>query len=111
MRAFLAPILAWIALLVLLAAEAFGTLRVGLGNAAPFVGLTMAAIVALVFMRARTTTSLSQFFLIAGVFWLIVLLGLGIMDPITRHDVATSRSVGETPANASTLAPQPLPRL
>jgi hypothetical protein len=93
MKTFRPLAFTWLALLVLLAAEAIGALYLGLGDAVPFVGAAMAALVALVFMRARTTSPLSQIFLIAGVFWLIVLLGLGAMDPITRTDFPVTSGV------------------
>jgi cytochrome c oxidase subunit 4 len=46
--------------------------------------LAMVATVALLFMRVGTGPAIVRSFAIAGVFWLIILLGLGTMDPMTR---------------------------
>jgi cytochrome c oxidase subunit 4 len=58
----------------------------GLGIWAPLLGLVMAALVAAGFMRLGRAAPLSRVFAIAGLFWLLVLLGLGSMDPLTRTD-------------------------
>ena len=57
------------------------------GRAAPLVGAGMAILVALTFMRLVRTPGLPAAFALAAVFWLAVLLGLGSLDPATRHDV------------------------
>jgi hypothetical protein len=41
-------------------------------------------LVALGFMRLLTAPDIAQSFAIGGIFWLIVLLGLAMMDPMTR---------------------------
>jgi hypothetical protein len=46
--------------------------------------LAMVAIVALVFMRAGNGPAIVRVFAIGSLFWLIILLGLGMMDPLTR---------------------------
>ncbi len=44
----------------------------------------MAAIVALGYMRLLTAPDIAKGFAIAGIFWLTVLLGLAMTDPLTR---------------------------
>ncbi|HKM64387.1 MAG TPA: hypothetical protein VJY39_18040 [Acidisphaera sp.] len=72
--------------------------RVGLefvlgSRAAPMIGAGLAILVALTFMRLVRTPGLPAAFALAAVFWLAVLLGLGSLDPATRHDVpAPSRT-------------------
>ena len=46
--------------------------------------LAMVALVAFMFMRVRNGTAIVRVFAIAGLFWLTILLGLGMMDPLTR---------------------------
>jgi len=58
----------------------------GFGAVAPLLGLAMAAIVAVFFMHLGTTVPLGRVFAAAGLFWLVILLGLGAMDPFTRID-------------------------
>lgn len=48
----------------------------------PSVG--MAVLVALGFMRLLTAPDLAKGFVIGGIFWLTVLLGLAMTDPLTR---------------------------
>ena len=84
----LAPVvLTWFCLLVLVGVE-FGASRVPAGAAvAPFIGVAMAMIVAMTFMRLASAPGLAAVFALAGVFWLAVLFGLGSLDSATRHDV------------------------
>jgi preprotein translocase subunit SecG len=42
-----------------------------------------------VFMDLRRSNNLTRVFAIGGVFWLIILLGLTIVDPLTRVQVST----------------------
>jgi cytochrome c oxidase subunit 4 len=80
-------ILTWLSLLVLLAVEFFArTLPVG-GTAAPFIGLAMVIIVSMTFTRLPSAPGVASAFALAGVFWLAVLMGLGSLDPATRHDI------------------------
>jgi caa(3)-type oxidase subunit IV len=44
----------------------------------------MAALVVLGYMRLLSAPEIARCFAIAGVFWLTVLLGLAMMDPLTR---------------------------
>lgn len=46
--------------------------------------LAMVAVVGLVCMRANRGPSIVRVFALAGLFWLTILLGLGMMDPLTR---------------------------
>jgi caa(3)-type oxidase subunit IV len=48
----------------------------------PSVG--MAVLVALGFMRLLTAPEIAKVFAIGGTFWLTVLLGLAMIDPLTR---------------------------
>jgi len=81
--------LVWLALAALMAVELGGSLaRLGPG----FSGLLllpaaiMVLLVGLCFMRVRESGGLARFFALAAIFWLTVLLGLGSIDPLTRHD-------------------------
>jgi hypothetical protein len=44
----------------------------------------MAALIALGFMRLLTAPDIAKGFAIGGIFWLTVLLGLAMTDPMTR---------------------------
>lgn len=79
----------WLALLVLFGVE-LGAAFLPLGHAlAGLILLPAAAMVALVgfgFMRLRRFGAITHIFALAAVFWLVVLLGLGSMDPFTRTE-------------------------
>lgn len=77
--------LAWVGLLVLFVVELAAAL-LKFGVIAPAVGVAMVAVVALFFMRLRDAPALSRIFVVAGVFWLLVLLGLSSVDMFTRSD-------------------------
>ncbi|WP_342629414.1 hypothetical protein AAC691_06620 [Nguyenibacter vanlangensis] len=79
--------LTWLALAGLLAAQLLVTRVLGRPDWAPLFGLAMAALVALFFMNLRNGSALSRIFAIACVVWLTVMLGLGIIDPLTRTAV------------------------
>jgi high-affinity Fe2+/Pb2+ permease len=64
----------------------------------PFTGIAMAVIVALTFMRLGASKGLIPIFALAGVFWILVLFGLGGLDPFTRHDL--------TPGSGATRSDQ-----
>jgi cytochrome c oxidase subunit 4 len=77
----------WLLLLVLAAAEFGGShlpLPRGLRPLLLVPSVLMAATVALLFMRIRSSPGIARGFAIAGLFWLTILLGLGMMDPLTR---------------------------
>jgi hypothetical protein len=61
------------------------------GGAALAIGGAMATFVALTYMRLAKTGGTASAFALAGVFWLMVMFGLGSMDPATRHDLAIAR--------------------
>ncbi|MBV9757335.1 MAG: hypothetical protein JO047_09800, partial [Alphaproteobacteria bacterium] len=44
----------------------------------------MVLLVGFFFMRVRQAGRLARFFALAALFWLLVLLGLGSIDPMTR---------------------------
>jgi len=44
----------------------------------------MVAVVGIVFMRVTASPAIARGFAIAALFWLIIILGLGMMDPLTR---------------------------
>jgi cytochrome c oxidase subunit 4 len=80
-------LLVWLALLAAAAVE-FGVSFLAIPSGVrpililPSVG--MAVLVALGFMRLLTAPEIAKGFAIAGVFWLTVLLGLTMTDPLTR---------------------------
>ena len=51
-----------------------------------FPGVLMIAVVAIGFMEIGKGPAIVRGFAIAAMFWLIVLLGLGSVDPLTRTD-------------------------
>ena len=62
----------------------------GAGILAPLVGLVMAGIVVAVPMELPGAPNTGRIFALAGAFWLVmVLFGLGMLDPLTRHDQPT----------------------
>jgi hypothetical protein len=80
-------LLTWMALLVAAAVE-FGVSFLAVPSGVrpililPSVG--MAVVVALGFMRLLGAPDIAKSFAIAGIFWLTVLLGLVMTDPLTR---------------------------
>ena len=80
------PMIVWLVLALLLAVELLATLMHASILPLP-IGIIMACVVAVCFMNLRRSSPLSRIFAVAGVFWLLVLLGLGAMDPLTRTDV------------------------
>lgn len=80
-------VLAWAALLVLLAATVAGAyLPLGSFNIvlALAIAATKAAIVLVVFMDLTRGPALARIFAGAGAFWLMILLGLASTDYLTR---------------------------
>ena len=82
-------LLSWIVLLLLGTAE-FAASFLPLGRSLrPLVmipGVLMVAVVAVSFMEVRKGPTIVRGFAVAAIFWLIVLLALGSMDPLTRTD-------------------------
>jgi cytochrome c oxidase subunit 4 len=75
--------LTWLALLVLLAATmATAYLKLGAGNLALNLGIATAkaVLVAVVFMHLRQSHAVIRAIAVAGVLWLMILLGLGMSD-------------------------------
>ena len=83
----LSVIFVWLALLVMLAMELFAAATPPGRAFVPGIGLLMAALVALSFMRLGSSSGLPPAFAMAGIFWLCIMLGLGSMDAFTRHEV------------------------
>lgn len=78
---------AWLGLLVLGAIEFACTFLPFGRSLRPLLmlpALCMVGIVALVFMNIRAGPPVARVFAIAGLFWLTILLGLGMVDPLTR---------------------------
>jgi cytochrome c oxidase subunit 4 len=80
-------LLCWLGLLLLLAVEFFVS-RIAFPHAwRPLLLLApvaMTTIVALGFMGLAHGPGAAKIFALAGLFWLMVLLGLGSIDPLTR---------------------------
>lgn len=78
---------AWLALLMLAAAEFGGSFIPVDRSLRPLILLpafAMVAIVGLTFMRVHQAIAPARGFALAGLLWLLLLLGLGTMDPLTR---------------------------
>ena len=76
----------WVVLLVLLGVEVAAALfHAGwlAAGAAPL----MMAIVVTAYMKIRSEPSQSRIFAMAGLFWLAIMLSLGSLDFIVRHNV------------------------
>ena len=80
-------LLCWIGL-ILLAAIEFGCSWIQFNPSHRPVllipALTMVALVAIMFMRVRSGVEIVRVFAVAGLFWLTIMLGLGMMDAMTR---------------------------
>jgi cytochrome c oxidase subunit 4 len=91
-------LLAWVLLLLLLATE-FGASFVSFGRTARpvllFPALLMVLVTVVAFMQVGRSPSIVRGFAVAGLFWLMVLLGLGSIDPLTRTDHRVQPSQGE----------------
>lgn len=76
-----------VALFLLLAATIVAS-KLSLGTAAPIVALGIAAakaaLVALFFMHLRYSNGISRLFAFAGLFWLVILMGITLADYLTR---------------------------
>jgi uncharacterized membrane protein YqgA involved in biofilm formation len=87
MKAHRSHLLIWVAL-VLAAALEFGVSFLAIPrDIRPILilpSVTMSVLVALSFMRLLTAPDIAKGFAIGGVFWLTVLLGLAMTDPLTR---------------------------
>ena len=77
----------WLALLILGALEcaaAFLPLQPSYRPLLLLPSLVMVALVASMFMGVGNAPTIARGFAIAALFWLTILLGLGMMDPLTR---------------------------
>ena len=54
----------------------------------------MAVLVALGYMRLLDAPAIARGFAMAGIFWLAILLGLAMTDPLTRTIYAVTRQIG-----------------
>jgi cytochrome c oxidase subunit 4 len=79
-------VVAWGGLLLLLLLQLGSAILLHLPAGASVFGAAEAVVVILVFMRIRNGSPLMRIFGAAGLFWLIVLLTLGSLDPVTRTD-------------------------
>lgn len=78
---------AWLALLLLPIAEIGGNFLYfdrTLKSLLLLPALAMVAVVGLMFMRVQHGIAPARGFALAGLLWLLLLLGLGTMDPLTR---------------------------
>jgi caa(3)-type oxidase subunit IV len=80
-------LLVWLALLCVAAVE-FGTsflpIPAGTRPILMLASAIMAVLVALGYMRLLNAPGIARGFAVAGMFWLAVLLGLAMTDPLTR---------------------------
>ncbi|CAH2600593.1 conserved membrane protein of unknown function [Rhodovastum atsumiense] len=79
----------WLAVLGLLAAQLWAVPLLPGWLAAPALVLLMAAMLIVIgtaFMRMYSVSGLAQAFAVAALLWLVILLGLGSVDPLTRTD-------------------------
>jgi cytochrome c oxidase subunit 4 len=78
----------WVALMVLFAltlASSFVPLH-GFNTAVNVaIAVAKAALVALIFMRLRTSTALVRLAALAGLAWLLILIGLSLTDFLSRY--------------------------
>jgi cytochrome c oxidase subunit 4 len=82
-------LLTWLGLLVLLSLEvaaSFLPLRASDRPLLLIPALAMVGIVAMVFMQVGRGPVIVRLFAAAGVLWLVILLALGSLDPLTRID-------------------------
>jgi len=80
-------ILTWFVLALLLCLEIVASRVLRFGSAAPVIGVIMAGLVGVMFMNLRTASGLARIFAVATIVWLVIILGMGVMDPVTRTDV------------------------
>jgi hypothetical protein len=80
-------LLSWLSLLLLAAVEIGGSLIHSDRSLRPLLllpALAMVALVGVMFMRVQHSIAPARGFALAGLLWLLLLLGLGAMDPLTR---------------------------
>jgi caa(3)-type oxidase subunit IV len=87
-------LLLWAALLVVAGLEFAGSrlsIPVDARSVLTLPAVVMTVMIALGYMRLRTAPHIARGFAIAGMFWLIVLLGLAMIDPLTRVVFAVTK--------------------
>ena len=80
-------LLIWLALLIVAALEfgiSFAPIPAGVRPILMLPAVVMAVVVALGYMRLLAAPDIARGFAIAGIFWLTILLGLAMTDPLTR---------------------------
>ena len=85
----------WLILVLLVGMQLLVSCVLNQGNFAPLIGAVMAGLVAFMFMDLRRSNNLARIFAIGGLFWLIILLGLGVMDPVTRMQFAVPQRTSD----------------
>jgi cytochrome c oxidase subunit IV len=96
-------LMTWLGLLALLALEvgaSFLPLRASDRPLLLIPALGMVGIVAMVFMQVGRGPVIVRLFAAAGVLWLVILLALGSLDPLTRIDYPVA-----APAHAAANSP------
>ena len=78
-------LLAWVLLLALMGAQVAAALAHA-GWVAGLLAPVMIGLVAFLFMDLGRASALSRIFALAGLFWLVVLVGLTSVDFLARHD-------------------------
>ncbi len=80
--------LTWVALLAIAGGEFMLSavhMPIGMRPTLLIFALAMVALVVFCFMQIGRMPVVARGFGVAAVFWLIVLFGIGMMDPLTRH--------------------------
>lgn len=88
-------LLVWLVLLCIAALEFGGSFLPIPAGTRPILALaaaTMAVVVALCYMRLLDAPAIARGFAVAGIFWLAILLGLAMNDPLTRAVYAVTGS-------------------
>ena len=80
--------LAWVLLLALLGAQVAAALAHA-GWVAGLLAPLMIGLVVFLFMDLGRASALSRIFALAGLFWLVILVGLTSVDFLARHDYPT----------------------
>ena len=83
----------WLSLLALVGLEWALSHNAGWRVVVPYIGVGAAITAALTFMRLGGGPRLAIVFALAGTFWICIMMGLGSVDPFTRHDIPARRSV------------------
>jgi cytochrome c oxidase subunit IV len=87
MKAYRFNLLIWVALLLAAALEfslSFLAIPHGVRPVLILPSIGMAVLVALGYMRLLAAPDIAKGFAIGGIFWLTILLGLAMTDPLTR---------------------------